>query len=242
MEKQLSQSHTPPPVIRAIMNGFKDWIDPPSGRSRAPTYGSLHGPDVLLTSAYYEQYHQLGWFQLCLGRIGKLWSKAVSAYYANTCPKFDSGRWATSVIAIMWQFTKQLWLHRNQIIHGRTVDEAATNQMACLHDKVKFLYKQYEDNSSYVLPRHEYLFTQRPLDYRLAMSYDSITCWLRSVEEARLILDFQQQNLRETARTIFSLFCTTPSFTTLLIVTHLMIHQRQLRYHRPLMIQMTLIL
>jgi hypothetical protein len=85
MEKQLSQSHTPPPVTRAIMNGFKDWIDPPSGRSRAPTYGSLHGPDVLLTSVYYEQYHQLGWFQMCLGRISKLWSKVVSTYYANTC-------------------------------------------------------------------------------------------------------------------------------------------------------------
>jgi hypothetical protein len=38
------------------------------------------------------------------------------------------------------------------------------------------------------------------------MSYDSITCWLRSVEDAREILLFQQQHLQETANTLFSLF------------------------------------
>jgi hypothetical protein len=38
------------------------------------------------------------------------------------------------------------------------------------------------------------------------MSYDSITCWLRSVEDAREILLFQTQHLRETADTFFRLF------------------------------------
>jgi hypothetical protein len=83
---QLRKLHTPLPVIEAILKGFKDWEEQPSGRSRAPTYGSLLGPDILLTSAYYEQFYRLGWFQLCLGHISHKWSQAVVAYHLHPCP------------------------------------------------------------------------------------------------------------------------------------------------------------
>jgi hypothetical protein len=36
-----------------------------------------------------------------------------------------------------------------------------------------------------VLARHRYLFTSRTLEQRLSLSYDDVTCWLRSVDEAR---------------------------------------------------------
>ncbi len=64
LETQLRHIQTPLPVVKAIMKGFQDWITPPLHRSRSPTYGSLFGPDILLMSAYYEQFHQLGWFNL----------------------------------------------------------------------------------------------------------------------------------------------------------------------------------
>ncbi len=50
----------------------------PSSQSWDPTYGSLAGPDILLTNAYYEQFHKLGWFQFCLGRITLKWSHTVA--------------------------------------------------------------------------------------------------------------------------------------------------------------------
>jgi hypothetical protein len=115
--------HTPPPVITAIMKGFQDWLNPVSIRSRAPTYGSVYGPDIFLTSAYYEQFHTLTWYQLCLGRISLNWSRAVSSYHASLIPNFDGPRWASAFISILWNFTRQLWHHRNQIVHGLTVDE-----------------------------------------------------------------------------------------------------------------------
>jgi hypothetical protein len=80
----LHKIQTPLPVIHALQKGFHDWLNQTTHCSRAHTYGSLFGPDILLTSAYYEQYHQLGWFQLCLGRISKTWSKAVSSYGTPT--------------------------------------------------------------------------------------------------------------------------------------------------------------
>jgi hypothetical protein len=65
---------TPQPVTEAIRYGIEQWslaLDQMS--RRAPTAGSLYGPDAVLTSAYWEQ-HRIGWFNLCLGRISKKWA------------------------------------------------------------------------------------------------------------------------------------------------------------------------
>jgi hypothetical protein len=161
---------------------------------------------VVLTGAYYEQYYILGWYQLCLGRISKLWSRAVSLYNASNSILMDTEQWAIYFISLIWEFTRRMWTYRNQIVHGATVEETAHNRMLEVHTNVTDLYNKYTEDPSFVLPRHEYLFTQRTLQYRLQMSYDSIICWIRSVEEACNILDFQERNLRETAQTFFRLF------------------------------------
>jgi uncharacterized protein with HEPN domain len=213
LSTQLRKIQTPLPVIAGIMKGFKDWEEKPSGRSRAHTYGSLLGPDILLTSAYYEQFYQLGWFQLCLGRISHQWSQAVVAYHLHTCPTFDDVRWATSFISLLWKFTQDLWKTRNQLVHEKTVEETVAIQLSVIHEKVTSLYRQYTEQPYYVLPWHEYLFTQRFLHYRLGMSYDSIKCWIRSVEEARHILEFQQKHLQEDGRDSFQMLATSIPYT-----------------------------
>jgi len=56
-----------------------------------------------------------------------------------------------------------------------------------------------------ILQRHEYLFSQRPLTHLLTLSYNYITCWLRSVAEARSILQLQDRHLHQTSSHFFSL-------------------------------------
>jgi hypothetical protein len=87
--------------------------------------------------------------------------------------------------------------------------------MRLLHNKVKTHYNEYHKNPSYVLPRHEHLFTQQSLDQRLLLSYDSINCWLLSVHEARHILEFQRCHLQETAAAVFQLFRPSDTINTL---------------------------
>lgn len=56
---------TPPEVIATIEFGFEHWInDPDTTQIRALIAGSLRGPDDVLTTAFYEQFWQLSWFQL----------------------------------------------------------------------------------------------------------------------------------------------------------------------------------
>jgi hypothetical protein len=68
LETDINNICTPTIVTKTIIQGFTHWLTPPVGRSRAPTTGSLVGPDVLLTAAYYEQFYELmlTWFQFCL--------------------------------------------------------------------------------------------------------------------------------------------------------------------------------
>ena len=37
----------------------------------APTVGLLRGPDILLTAAFTEQYHSIGWTHMFMGLLSK---------------------------------------------------------------------------------------------------------------------------------------------------------------------------
>ncbi len=139
-----------------------------------------------------------------MGRISKKWAAAYKALHPES--SHNPTYWSSLLVTILWNFTKAMWKNRNEIVHGASVGEAAALTMNRLHEQVQHHYAQFEDLSHYVLPRHSHLFTQRPLDDRLKMSYDYISCWLRSVDEARSILHFQQAHLQKTSRTFFRLF------------------------------------
>jgi hypothetical protein len=88
LEKLLVTIGTPALVISVIMGGFRDWLDPAfqeTRRSRPATFGSLRPVDILITQAYTEQFHSIGWYQFCLGRISNRWHKAVQA--SLPCPQ-----------------------------------------------------------------------------------------------------------------------------------------------------------
>jgi hypothetical protein len=187
LHKSLVAIGTPSQVVEVILKGFQDWLDPdfsPTRRSRPTTFGSLRPADILITQAYSIQFHTIGWFQFCLGRVGKSWHKAVQALL----PPPQTHRrlvWGSNLVYALWQFTKSMWAHRNAIVHGIDSEEAATRILTGLRDQVHQHYQSFSVDAGYVLVRHQYLFTSRTLEQRLSMSYDYVTCWLRSVEEAR---------------------------------------------------------
>jgi hypothetical protein len=51
----------------------------------------------------------------------------------------------------------------------------------------------FNENQSFILQCHQYLFTDRTLDQHLFHSYDHISCWIRSVEEAILVVAHHDQ-------------------------------------------------
>jgi hypothetical protein len=71
------------------------------------------------------------------------------------------------------------------LVHGADAEESAQRILTGLRDQVRQHYFAFKADESYVLARHRYLFTSHTLDQHLSLSYDNVTCWLRSVDEAR---------------------------------------------------------
>jgi hypothetical protein len=97
----------------------------------------------------------------------------------------------------------RLWKHRNQIVHGETGKEQARVLQSSIHSQVTQLYCKFQDNPSFILARHQYLFETKTLAERPCMSYDSLSCWLRSVQKAVKVKDFQDTVERKNAARVF---------------------------------------
>jgi hypothetical protein len=113
---------------------------------------------------------------------------------------------ASLFINALRHYTRQVWAHRNQVLHGATVEENANIVLNKLREEVTAHYQHYSENNSYALQQHAHLFLNRTLSQRLAYSYDYLSCWLRSVKEARTILVHQEAHLRSSSTQFFSMF------------------------------------
>jgi hypothetical protein len=101
LAEQLSKIHTPPQIQESILHSFRCWSkEVSSSRPCSLMAGSLCPLDIILTSAFHEQYHQLSWFQFCLGRISKKWATAAS----GCMPTLDALLWSSLLISILWGF------------------------------------------------------------------------------------------------------------------------------------------
>jgi hypothetical protein len=202
----LEKINTPEQVLEAIILGLNTWItsaSDPTVRVHAPTAGSLRGGDMLLTTAFMEQHHSIGWFQFALGRISSKWDAVVRYYKKQYNDPTTVNVWAPQAILLLWKYTKSLWVNRNHFVHGKDGEEAAARLLQALHGEVKHLYETFTNNPAFLLPHHHYLFTNRTLEQRLRMPYDNITCWLRSVEDAKQALELHNNTLRTDSSRFF---------------------------------------
>jgi hypothetical protein len=204
--KGLQLINTPEKVIEAMVAGTEAWIASSVntiGRVHAPTAGSLNSGDILLTTAFTEQYHSIGWYHFTLGRISSKWDAAVRCYRGQLDNLAMTNVWATQAILLMWQYMRSIWTHRNSVVHGKDSEEAASRLLQHLHQEVERLYEEFRVNPAMLLSRHHHLFTSRTLEQRLRMPYDNITSWLRSVENARQDLALHISLLRSNSSGFF---------------------------------------
>lgn len=200
----LETAHTPSPVLDAIRHGFTSWhLQPTSSHARALTAGSLRGPDAVLTSAFHEQFCNLGWYHFCLGRVSKKWAAAVIQFTLPDRHPYTPLHWTSLLISALWKYSKSLWAYRNTVVHGATIEEQAQRMISSLHTSTTNRYTEFRANPQLVLPRHAYLFTSRPLEERLRAPYDTLAAWNRSVEEAIQVAQHHLASLRRAATLFF---------------------------------------
>jgi hypothetical protein len=118
LQQDLQLINTPIEVRDAISHGISLWLirqTEPNSNVRALTAGSHKGTDMLLTMAFNEQFHTIGWHNMFHGRLSKKWGKAV--YKINKSSRTSlSTTWTAQTILYLWKYSRSLWMHSVTII------------------------------------------------------------------------------------------------------------------------------
>jgi hypothetical protein len=148
----------------------------------------MYHTDIILTTAFMEQVYTIGWYQLLLGCIGTKWENAVLAYFKKENKSIKFNVWSIQAILLFWKYTTTQWGARNEHFHGKDAKVQADILLNNLRVTATHHYADYHDTPAMVLPQHAYLFTSRTLEQRLHLNDDNLSCWLRSVDDAKLTL------------------------------------------------------
>jgi hypothetical protein len=81
--------------------------------------------------------------------------------------------------------THNLWQFCNGIVHSHTVEAAAELEYTKLRAAVTQKYEQFDTDPHVISAQFNALFTRRSLQEHLHMDRDSLSCWLRTVAEAK---------------------------------------------------------
>ncbi len=148
-------SITPAPIVNIILHSFQAWLSPVlSTRARAPTAGSLKGPDILITSAFYHD------FGCCLGRLSK--TRAESAVLYST--QESNGLYRLSLLFLA-----------TRAYHNKTVHSTSTKD----HCRA---FRNEISSALPSLPLHLLVIVTPPL--ALLRSFSKLALLIRTSKEA----------------------------------------------------------
>jgi len=84
LEAKLLEIGSPSSIVTSIIHGIHCWHgDHTVSHPWALVAGSLWPADMLLMSAFYEQFHTITWYQFYLVRISKQWGATAHNYNLN---------------------------------------------------------------------------------------------------------------------------------------------------------------
>jgi hypothetical protein len=111
LQADLTTIGTPPSAIAAITHGTLEWECTQRQQEyfvHAITRGSLQGPDMLLTRAFTDQFHTIGWTHFLMGKLSHKWGAAVALYMKKPHDwKFQS-TWTAQTIHCLWKYTQSI--------------------------------------------------------------------------------------------------------------------------------------
>jgi hypothetical protein len=103
----------------------------------------------------------------------------------QTNPRLGPTTWASYLIQRILEYISSIWTFRNGVIHGHSLAEAQQKIMEGLQKDITTAYEAYQKDPFIVSHQLSSLF-HKPLQILLKKDKDSLTCWLRTYEEAVL--------------------------------------------------------
>ena len=206
------QETTPTPLIQGIKYALT------KGTSHRNHKIPTDLPDRVLEALTNQA--DIGWAAFLQGHISHSW---VAAYdhltsQPNTKCKHKSLKprtWGQRTINGIWKYSKAIWANRNAVVHGNTEEATQSKMRQQQKQQVDDYFQEYNTNPHFIPSSRTYLFNKSQ-DELLHMDRETIICWIRSVEEAKLTQeareDLHRKQLRKTLYKYFKPTTSRPPF------------------------------
>jgi len=174
--QHLQKVHTHPDII-VIFQQVLQSNSPASFTNAIPIYTS----EKLIREAAKEQ-DVIRWKNVFKGHISKKWAEAQLQHYMRMYSNPPSvHHWAKNVILQLYQISKDMWHHRNEIVHECIEEKLNQKESDQLREKIVI---EYEKGSRGVLLIHKHMFSERLADL-LEKAVIEKKYWLMQIEASR---------------------------------------------------------
>eukprot|EP00978_Attheya_sp_CCMP212_P019468 scaffold54549_cov48-Attheya_sp.AAC.2 len=170
MEKAL----TPPDVCAVILEELHAW------RTSSPSRVQPDHCTQDLVEAIAVQ-SSIGWGGFMEGFLAANWESVLDNHYEELGSRRSGRRWCAGIIHRLWLLLRDLWEHRNAILHDH-VPAAIQQASAQLNASISGQYNQGLDG---LFPPHFRSYFTRPLADILALSVTFKQHWLANPIAAR---------------------------------------------------------
>jgi hypothetical protein len=188
---------THPGISQIMLTRLQVWRQHQETQLPVPTLPALQ-------IAYLNQ-QEIGWFNFLQGRISTRWVIMQSDYYQLINSKRTATTWARRIICHLWELSRNMWLHRNQILHESP--NAETEKLSRRMDRR--ILSEFRKNLDGLSPPHHYLLRRNPLNRVLKWQNHEKLAWLDTVTIARRAWHRRRSQARRQRQIICNLSCTT---------------------------------
>ena len=205
LKGKLQRSHTHPHIISTISHIIH--------QKHSPNIYDLrkeHTRHASIDKAIVDQ-HQIGWINMFLGRVSKQWGRTQYQYFLDN-PAYRSpgpysleqsySKWRKSFGLSLIQYGLDLWVERNNKVHGDT----PTNQRFMLRiNTIKKAQELFSEGEDSVPPGQRRLFCN--FERRIERSTKSILGWIDMVTlaQAKRKEDLKTMETQPTVDTYFQI-------------------------------------
>ncbi len=201
-KEKLRTLHSCPALLLHLEVGILSWlkgIKPITSQGIKPKKDDEIGS--LIYSAFAEQ-GLIGWGQALKGRVSKKWDIANNLYLQERFNQKPSHQhsWNSRVVFVLWRFSIDRWISRNEFVYGKTVEEPFAKKHAQADATI---HEMYESNRTTVRDCDKHLFDV-PLEQRLKHTLEQKQLWIEYVKVAMIGWQTSQAEKSQTQENKFN--------------------------------------
>ena len=156
--------------------------------------------DTILAQAVEKQL-QIGLKALAKGLVTRKWATVQQMWCSTAGYRYDGQKWPKVLIMSLQTYTRAMWIHRNTILHGKTIIE--NNEI--LKYKCKMRIKELYKRSRLNLTLEDKKLFKLPLQYRMKGTAEGMLLWIERAEMVFQHKDQDKDNNLNTKRWCFKM-------------------------------------